>query len=113
MPNQTLKFPEGFLWGTASSAYQTEGNNKNSDWWAWERGEKRRRELIRQGKKPEDYFSGMACDSYRRFDEDFAIAQHLGHNAHRLGVEWSRIQPREGEFSEAELDHYEKVLQSA
>ncbi len=33
---KNLKFPENFIWGTAISAYQTEGNNKNTDWWAWE-----------------------------------------------------------------------------
>ncbi|KKQ04328.1 MAG: Glycoside hydrolase, family 1, partial [Candidatus Moranbacteria bacterium GW2011_GWF1_36_4] len=34
--NKKLKFPKGFLWGTAISAYQVEGNNTHADWWKWE-----------------------------------------------------------------------------
>jgi beta-glucosidase len=110
---QKLTFPPGFLWGAATSAHQIEGNNINSDWWAWENSIQRQDFLINSGKKPEDYMSGIACDSYNRFDEDFALAQELNHNATRLGIEWARIEPKEGFFDEEELDHYEKVLQSA
>lgn len=107
------KFPEGFLWGAATSAHQIEGNNLYSDWWAWEKSLKRQNELISQGLNPKDFESGMACDSYNRYEEDFNLAQHLGHNAHRLSIEWARIEPDEGQYSEEALDHYEKVLQSA
>lgn len=107
------KFPHGFLWGAATSAHQVEGGNVNSDWWAWENSLARENELRSQGKEPEDYKSGIACDSYNRYDEDFELAQHLHHNATRLSIEWARIEPKEGEYNEAELDHYEKVLQSA
>ncbi len=110
---QKLKFPKGFLWGAASSAYQTEGNNTNSDWWPWEHSVRRENFLRAQGKNPEGYYSGIACDFYNRYDEDFGLAQHLSHNAIRFGIEWSRIQPKEGVFDEAVLDHYEKMLQSA
>lgn len=113
MQKQILKFPNGFLWGAATSAHQTEGNNTNSDWWAWEHSVKRMDALRAQGKNPEDYFSGIACDSYNRYDEDFTLAQSLNHNAIRLGLEWSRVEPRQGVFDEKVLDHYEKVLQSA
>ncbi len=113
MPKQILKFPKNFLWGAAGSAYQTEGGNSNTDWWAWEHSQKRMDFLARGGKKPEDYFSGIACDSYNRFEEDFNLAKHLNQNATRFGIEWARVEPKEGEYSEAALDHYEKVLQSA
>ncbi len=113
MQKQILKFPKDFLWGAASSAYQTEGGNSNADWWAWERSQKRIDELRKQGKNPEDYLSGIACDFYNRYDEDFSLARHLNHNTTRFGVEWSRVQPQEGMFDEAVLDHYEKMLQSA
>lgn len=86
-----LIFPEGFLWGAATSAYQVEGGNVNSDW--------------------EEFASaGMADDQYNRFREDFDLAKSLGHNAHRLSIEWSRIEPVEGQFDEAEIEHYKKVL---
>lgn len=107
------KFPEGFLWGAAVSGHQVEGNNVNSDWWAWEHSIKRQDALISLGLNPRDFESGIACDSYHRYEEDFDLAQHLGHNAHRLSIEWARIEPQEGEYSEEALAHYEKVLQSA
>lgn len=110
---QILKFPKGFLWGAATSAYQTEGNNSNSDWWPWEYSLQRAEELTKAGKDPKDYLSGIACDFYNRYDEDFALAEHLNHSAIRFGIEWSRIEPREGEYREEVLDHYEKMLQSA
>lgn len=110
---QKYKFPNGFLWGAATAAHQIEGNNTNSDWWAWENSAKRANQLISKGKNPEDYKSGIACDSYNRYDEDFSLAQQLGHNSTRLSIEWARIEPKEGVFDEKALEHYEKVLQSA
>ena len=110
---QKFKFPEGFLWGAAGSAYQTEGGNVNSDWWSWEHSIKRMDELKRLGKNPLDYFSGQACDFWNRYEEDFKLARQLNHNSIRIGVEWSRIEPRPGEFNEQALEQYEKMLRSA
>ena len=94
--------PPGFLWGTAISAYQSEGNNTNADAW------------LMENIKPSMFKerSGDACDSYHRYREDFAIAGKLGFNCYRLGVEWARIEPSEGCFSNAELDHYARVLEA-
>lgn len=94
--------PPGFLWGAAISAYQSEGGNTNSDAW------------LMENLKPSMFRerSGDACDSYHRYAEDFAIAGGLGFNCYRLGVEWSRIEPSEGYFSEAELDHYARMLEA-
>ena len=94
--------PADFLWGTAISAHQSEGNNVNSDAWLAENIEPT---LFRDR-------SGDACDSYHRYDEDFALAQQLGLNCYRLGVEWARIEPSEGYFSSAVLDHYKRVLET-
>jgi beta-glucosidase len=95
-------FPKDFLWGTAISAHQSEGNNTNSDSW------------LRENLKPTMYKdrSGDACDSYHRYGEDIAIAAKLGFNCYRLGIEWARIEPSEGAFSNAELDHYADVLET-
>jgi len=112
-PKEKLQFPKSFLWGSATAAHQVEGDNINSDWWAWEHSQKRLDFLRAHKLKPEDFCSGIACDSYNRYEEDFSLAKHLGQNAHRLSIEWARIEPREGVFNETELDHYEKVLQSA
>lgn len=107
------KFPEGFLWGSALSAHQTEGNNTHSDWWAWENSRKRAADLEAQGKNPADYRSGQACDFYHSFDADFGIAESLHQNSVRISIEWARIEPREKSFQEEEILHYIKVLKSA
>ncbi|MFH1269658.1 MAG: glycoside hydrolase family 1 protein, partial [Candidatus Omnitrophota bacterium] len=51
-----------------------------------------------------------ACRHYELYREDFDLARNLNHNAHRLSIEWSRIEPREGEFSETEIGHYRDVI---
>jgi len=96
-------FPAGFLWGTATSAHQVEGGNTNNDWWEWEQIAGH----IRDGST-----SQQACDHYHRYNEDWALARDLGQNAHRLSIEWSRIEPQEGVWSEAEIGHYRDVLLS-
>lgn len=101
-----LTFPEGFLWGAATSAYQVEGNNINADWWCWEE------DFVGKPGGPKEK-SGIACDSYNRYEEDFDLARSLNHNAHRLSIEWSRIEPQEGYFDEKEIEHYKNVLRAA
>jgi len=92
-----IKFPQNFLWGAASSAYQVEGDNVNSDWWQWEKD---------KGKEN----SGLACRHYQFYEQDFNLAKSLNHNVHRLSIEWSRIEPEEGKFSQEELKHYLDVI---
>ena len=94
--------PEGFLWGTAISAHQSEGANVNSDAWVCENVPA---SLYHQP-------SLDACDSYNRYEEDIAIAADLGFNCYRMGVEWARIEPEEGRFSTAELDRYRRLLEA-
>jgi beta-glucosidase len=94
-----IKFPQNFLWGAATSAYQVEGDNQNADWWQWEKDTGREN-------------SGRACRHYEFYREDFDLAKSLNHNAHRLSIEWSRIEPQEGMFCEAELKHYIDVILS-
>ena len=60
----------------------------------------------------ENYISGRAADHYHRFGEDFDIAKRLGHNAHRFSIEWSRIEPEEGKFNQAEIGHYREVIKA-
>ena len=91
-------FPEGFLWGAATSSHQVEGGNRWNDWWELEQG----------GRLP--HRSDEACRHYERYESDFDLARSFGHNAHRLSIEWSRIEPRPGEWNQAELDHYGDVI---
>jgi beta-glucosidase len=94
-------FPPGFLWATATAAHQVEGHNTNSDWWAFEQEPGR----IAGGAK-----SGIAIDHYNRYREDFALLRKLRNNAHRLSIEWSRIEPTQGEFDSRQVRHYRDVL---
>jgi len=96
----SLRFPDGFLFGAAISAYQTEGGNVNTDWWWWEH--------IESTPCPEP--SGDACDFYHRYADDVAMLARSGLSCFRFGIEWARIEPAEGEFSRAELAHYRRLL---
>jgi len=93
-----IRFPDGFLWGAATAAHQIEGGNVNNDWWAWEHDPA-------SGCAAS---SGDACDSWHRWPEDLELVQSLGLNAYRFSLEWSRIEPEEGEWSTAALDHYRR-----
>lgn len=95
-------FPAGFLWGSSTAAHQVEGGNTNNDWWQWEHT---------PGSSAVES-SGDGIDHWHRFDADFTLLSALGQNAHRFSLEWSRIEPAEGEFSRAALDHYARVLES-
>lgn len=92
----TRSFPDGFLWGTATAAHQIEGSNFNNDWWAWEQAPG----------TPVLEPSGDACDSWNRFDQDVALVAELGLGVYRFSLEWSRIEPAQGQFSSAALAHY-------
>ena len=92
-----IQFSSNFFWGSATSAYQVEGNNSNSDWWPWEK---------KVGKES----SSQACRHYELYEADFDLAKSLNHNAHRLSIEWARIEPQQGEFSKKEMQHYIDVI---
>jgi beta-glucosidase len=98
-----MTFPPDFLWGTATASYQVEGNNQNSDWWVWEQG---------QGNILQDHKSGLACNWWENGEADFDLAAEMGTNAHRLSLEWSRIEPEPSVFDSAALDRYRQILQA-
>jgi beta-glucosidase len=56
--------------------------------------------------------SGQASRHYELYEQDFDLVKNLNHNAHRLSIEWSRIEPKEGEFFQKELQHYLNVISS-
>jgi beta-glucosidase len=97
-----LAFPDGFLWGAATAAHQVEGDNTNSDWWEWEH---------RPDTKCAEP-SGSAIEHYHRYTRDTVLLAQLGFNTYRFGVEWARIEPTEGAFDVAALDHYQRMAES-
>jgi beta-glucosidase len=94
-----ISFPDGFVWGTSTAAHQIEGGNVNNDWWAFEH-------LAGSGCAES---SGDACDSLHRWPQDVELVASMGLGAYRFSLEWSRIEPAEGEFSVAALDYYRRI----
>ncbi|MDY7040058.1 MAG: glycoside hydrolase family 1 protein [Chloroflexota bacterium] len=99
--SEALRFPNEFLWGTATSSHQVEGDNVENDWWAWEQT---------PGHVEDGTTSGRACDWWNRAEEDLDRAAALGQNAHRLSVEWSRVEPRQGAWDAAALARYREII---
>jgi len=99
MSSTKVEFPKGFFWGAASSSYQAEGDITNTDW----------AKASRESKVP---LSDSGPDHYNRYNEDFDLAKSLGHNCHRISIEWARIEPDEGKFDQEAIEHYKKVLQA-
>jgi beta-glucosidase len=96
--SRSFRFPDGFLWGAATAGHQVEGGNRWNDWWAYEQN----------GRLP--HKSGDACRHYELYEQDFDLAQLLGHNAHRFSIEWSRIEPERGVWDVSALEHYAAVI---
>ncbi len=89
------------LWGAGTAAYQHEGGITNADWYKFEEVPG----AIANGDR-----AGQAMDFYNRYASDFDLAKDLGHNAHRLSIEWSRVEPQQGVFSATEIAHYHAVI---
>ncbi len=94
-----LEFSRGFLWGVSTAAHQVEGNSQNQ-WSDWEAAGH-----IRSGDS-----CGSACDWWNNAERDFDLASNMGLNAMRFSVDWSRIEPQEGEWDLAALRRYREML---
>lgn len=117
-------FPKDFLWGASTAAHQVEGDHHNQ-WSEWEQANADRlaqtatqrlgwlpdwRAVKDQAETPRNYLSGNGVEHYTRYKEDFALLKQLNLNAFRFGVEWSRIEPKEGEWDEAAIQHYRDYI---
>jgi beta-glucosidase len=118
------KFPSGFLWGASTSAHQVEGGNHNN-WTVWElenaaqlaKNAKERvgfmplwNEIKEKAQNPENYVSGKGVDHYNLYKEDFSILKSLNMNALRFGIEWSRLEPEEGQWNQEAIAHYHEYI---
>lgn len=99
---EPLRFPQGFLWGTATGAHHVEGQNSNNQWWDWEQ---------QPGKIWNGDRSGDACGWWRSAEGDMDRMVALANNAHRMSIEWSRIEPEEGLFDEGAINRYRELLE--
>jgi beta-glucosidase len=99
MPSASYHFPKGFLWGTATASHQVEGGNTNNNWHRWEQ----EGHTAHASGKASDWWGG-------RWKEDFDRLVESGQNAHRLSVEWSRIQPTPERWDEEAIERYHSML---
>ncbi len=95
------RFPEGFIWGTATAGHQVEGNDVNSDMWFLEQLQPT---LFAER-------AGDANNSLELWPVDLDLVRSFNLNAYRFSLEWSRIEPEPGQFSLAMLDHYLRIIE--
>ncbi len=106
MAKETL-FPENFLWGTATSAYQIEGSPlaDGAGPNIWERF------VHTPGMTSGGDTGDVACDHYRRWRDDVALMKRLGMQAYRFSVSWSRVMPEgRGPVNGKGLDFYSRLV---
>lgn len=102
-----FRFPDRFLWGAATSAYQIEGSpladGAGPSIW--------HRFAHTPGNTTSSATGDVACDHYRRYASDVALMQGLGLGAYRFSLAWSRILPAgTGAVNEAGLDFYDRLV---
>jgi beta-glucosidase len=117
-------FPKNFFWGASTAGHQVEGG-VHDDWTVWElahanelaKGAEKHlghlnnwEEIKPMAQSPENYVSGKGVDHYNRYAEDFKFLDKLNMNAFRFSIEWSRLEPKEGEWDEAEVEHYREYI---
>ena len=95
-----MSFPKGFLIGATTAAHQVEGNNVHSDAWAQEQ----------MKYSPNLEPSLDAVDHYHHYAEDIELLAQAGLNTYRFSIEWARIEPQEGVYDEAEIEHYRDMI---
>jgi beta-glucosidase len=101
------RFPPGFVWGAAVSAYQIEGavaeDGRGESIWD--------RFSATPGKVVNADSGAVACDSYHRYRDDVRLMQELGLGAYRFSISWPRIVPEgRGRVNRAGLDYYERLV---
>ena len=101
------KFPEEFLWGAASSAYQIEGFSTAGG------GGKSIWDIFSHtpGKVANGDNGDIACDAYHRWPEDIALMKELGVKAYRFSTSWARVDPKaDGSWNMTGVAYYDKIV---
>lgn len=117
-------FPKDFLWGASSAGHQVEGGNYDQ-WTVYELDNAQELaktaadrlrwlptwlDIKEQAEDPDNYVSGKGIDHFRRYQEDFRIIKKLNLNSFRFGIEWSRVEPDQGVWDKAAIDHYHNYI---
>ena len=104
------EFPEDFMWGTSTSAYQIEGG-----WDADGKGPSIWDQFTQaRGNSNLNHTGDIACDSYHKTDEDVQLLKNLGVGYYRFSISWSRILPKGtiDEVNQAGVKYYNKLIDS-
>ena len=96
-----FKLKEGLLLGSATAATQIEGGDENNNW----------ARFAAEGKVKDGSSPVTADDHYNRFREDIDIMADMGLQIYRFGIEWSRIEPAEGQYSDEAIAHYRAEIE--
>ena len=105
---QNIYFPNSFAWGTATAAHQVEGNNTNNNWYDWEHQlDENNQPRIHNGDK-----SILAADHWNRYPDDIKLMKDLGVNHYRFSIEWSKIEPENGNYDLEAIQHYRDLCDS-
>ena len=106
-PNTFLKFPQGFVWGSATSSYQVEGATSEGG-----RGPSIWDTFSAEPGRIADGSSGAtAIDHFNRFSDDVVVMSELGLDAYRFSIAWPRVQPTGvGQINAAGLDFYDRLV---
>ncbi|WP_263383439.1 glycoside hydrolase family 1 protein [Granulicella arctica] len=101
------RFPDGFLWGTATASYQNEGAWKEDG-----KGESIWDRFVHTPGKVRGAVTGdVACDQYHLYAQDIAMAKRLNQRSQRFSISWPRIQPTGvGAPNMKGLDHYSRFV---
>ena len=105
--SEDFTFPQGFLWGAATAAYQVEGSplSDGAGPSIWHRF------AHTPGTMRDGDTGDVACDHYRRFREDVALMRDLRLKAYRFSIAWGRVLPQgTGAINPKGLDHYERLV---
>lgn len=124
MDKYKSQFPPNFFWGASTAAHQVEGGNHNQ-WSVWELHVAKEQaltahqrlnylpgwdEIKKEAENPNNYVSGKGIAHEKHYKNDFAIARSLNLNAFRFGLEWSKLEPKEGEWNEGAFEFYKTYI---
>ena len=96
-----FELKKGLLLGSATAATQIEGGDENNNW----------ARFAAEGKIKDGSTPVRAADHYVRFREDIDLMAEMGLGIYRFGIEWSRIEPRRGEYSDEAISHYREEIE--
>jgi beta-glucosidase len=100
---RTYAFPREFVWGAATASHQVEGMDTGSDWWRFERQAGTVQSFADHSEHARDFKS----DHWRLFSEDIRrMKEDLALTGYRFSIDWSRVEPKEGEFDRAVIERY-------